>query len=62
MMTLRRKQDPIWKTIEIIKNNITVTDEINNVFFVKYEKGSIKYVQLLERARTLARIYAENII
>ena len=58
MMTLRRKQDPIWKTIELIRNDITVSDEINNIIFVKYEKANIKYVNLLERAHTLARIYA----
>lgn len=62
MMTLRRKQDPIWKTIEIIRNNISVTDEINNVFFVKYEKANVKYGELMDRARLLARIYAENVI
>jgi hypothetical protein len=58
MLTLRRKQDPVWKTIETIRNNITVNDELNNMFFVKYEKNSIKYANLLERARLLARIYA----
>jgi len=47
MMTLRRKQDPIWKTIEVIKNNITVTDELNNIFFVKYEKANVKFMNLL---------------
>ncbi len=62
MLTLRRKQDPIWRTIEIIKNNITVNDEINNVIFVKYDRLSVKYENLLERSRTLARIYAENIV
>lgn len=36
MMTLRRKQDPIWKSIEVIKNTFAVNDETNNTFFVKY--------------------------
>ena len=32
------------------------------MFFVKYEKSSVKFMNLLERTKILARIYAENII
>lgn len=58
MMTLRRKQDPIWRTIEIIKNTYSVNDQANNIFFVKYEKDQAKFLNLIERSRTLMRIYA----
>lgn len=61
-LTLKRKQDPIFKKIDFIKNFIGVADEKNRMMYVKYESGKCKYEGLFERSRTLMRVYGTNII
>lgn len=59
---LRRKQDPIFKPIEFIKNFIGISDEDKNIFFCKHQEGKTKYPDLWERSRQLMKVYGSNII
>jgi len=43
---LRRKQDPIFKPIDFIKNFIGIENEDKHIYFCKYEDGKPKYKQL----------------
>ena len=61
-MMLRRKQDPIFKTIDFIKNFIGVRGEDKRVVFCKYEHNKIVYKDLFERSKQLMQVLASNII
>jgi len=45
-MMLRRKQDPIFKSIDFIKNFIGIRGEDKRVIFCKYEERNIRYEEL----------------
>jgi hypothetical protein len=43
---LRRKQDPVFKPIDFIKNFIGVTDEDKRIIYCKFDAENIKYENL----------------
>ena len=59
---LRRKQDPIFKPINFIKNFIGVEDEDSHILFCKHEDFNAKYQQLLARSKVISRVMATNIL
>ena len=44
-----------------IRNFINVPDYNNNNVVIKYKRGEEKYEHLLERAKTLMKVYGKNI-
>lgn len=61
-MLQMRKQAQFWREIAYIKNFINVEDPSTRIVVVKYQQKEIKYEQLLKRARTLMRVYGQNIL
>ena len=61
-LTLKRKTAPIFKEIECIKNFIGVSDEDQNMLFITYRSDDIKYEHLMERSKTLMRVYGGNML
>lgn len=58
----RRRQDSIWSTIDSIKNYIPVQKETRDNIRIRFDKKAIEEAELMERARTLMRVYAGNIM
>lgn len=61
MLINRRRQDSIWATIEHIKNYVPVQKETRDNVKIKFDKKSVD-AELMQRAKTLIRVYAMNII
>ena len=59
---MRRKQDPIFKPIDFIKNFIGVAEEDKKVIFCKYEENKIMYKDLFERSKVYMKCIGSNII
>lgn len=59
---LRRKQDPQFRNIDFIKNFIGVDNEDKSIVVAKYNRSDCLYQELLQRAKTLMRVFGENII
>ena len=57
----KRKIDPIWKKMSILKNYLPFTGEGAKLYLAKYDVSNIKYENLRERAKLLMRVYGENI-
>ncbi len=59
---MKRKQDPIFKKIDFIKNFIGVVEEDKRILVIKHEENAVKYEKLFERSKNLMKCFATNII